>query len=584
MSTNPRLFLELVAKAAGFKKELNDSKSAVAGFARGAKSELETLRGSLGTLTAKLAGLGLSFGVVQQMLVSARLDKSLTQIGQTAGEGNGKVRALRSELFMMGTQTGQNIEDLKDGFNALIQSGLNMKESNETLKGINIAMSVTGATASSLAGGLTVAATAFQFDLANPGKALELLDKMTMAGRLGNAELENLSGIFARVGVNASSAGMGFEKTLGFIEALSLVERNPERLATIADSTLRVFTNLNYMAEAQRGTGVKFFNANGSRRDALEVLKDIKVQYDKLKTDAQRAIFTQKAFGKADLDTQKGLRTLLQGESLNKVGEFSKTIEEAGGTLKRDLNEATNNLIDQAGRLKNVLRQAADGFISPINETLAKTIKTAIDTREKGGFGLSGKQILLGGAATLGGAVLAKRFGGKLLGGLTQKFFGTAGGVLQGKAVEAATGVSPVFVTNWPLKFEQGESSPIDALKSSTLGSGGILDGVSKPGSIFSSLAGKAGLVGATAGAGALVGSGINWALNRLVEKVTGEDKGLGGVIYDWLHKDAIKNNISIIIDKDGRVLQEGNMQTAVKVNRGSFNPAHWGSYEWGKS
>lgn len=555
---NPRLFFEFLANTAGLKRELTSAKGSIASFARGAKREFDSIRNSLNTVSAKLAGLGISLGIMQQMTASARLDKSLSQIGQTAGEGNSKVKALRAELFLMGKQTGQNIEDLRDGFNALVQSGLTMRESKESLDGINVAMAVTGANAYSLAGGLTVAATAFQFDLSKPGKALDLLDKMTVAGRLGNAELENLSSIFARVGVNASSAGMGFEKTLGFIESLSMVERMPERLATLADSTLRVFTNLNYMAAAQKGTGVKFFNANGSRRDALEVLKDIKSQYDKLKTDAQRASFIQKAFGKTDLDTQKGLRTLLQGDSLNKVSEFSSKIEQAGGTLKRDLDDATRNLVDQAGRLKNVLREAADGFVSPINNTLAKLIKTAIDSREDGGLGLSGKQILLGGAAALGGVVLAKRYGGKLLGGLAQKFMGTASGVAEGKALEAATGVKPVFVTNWPLKFMKGESSPIDALGS--LGSGGINGRA--PGKL-GAFAGRLGLIGTTFGAA--------YGLGTLIEKMF-IGGSIGNKFYDWLHKDAIQNNINIRIDKDGRVWQEGNQKTSINLDRGDYS------------
>lgn len=61
---------------------------------------------------------------------------------------------------------------------------------------------------------------------------------------------------------------------------------------------------------------------------------------DKLKTDKSRAIFSAKAFGEADLDTIKGLKTLLGGDSLAKVGEFSAAIRNAGGTIERDLPEA----------------------------------------------------------------------------------------------------------------------------------------------------------------------------------------------------------------------------------------------------
>lgn len=570
-----KLYLKIFGDSAKLKAALGQAKTAVSGFAQGARKEFESLKTSLNSVSAKLAGLGITLGIANEMRLSAQLDKSLTQIGQTAGASRSEVQALRSDLFGMARQTGQDAVSLKEGFNALIQSGLSMREAKETLEGINVAMAVTGANAQTLAGGLTVAATAFEFDLSNPGKALDLLDKMTVAGRLGNAELENLSGIFARVGVNASTAGMSFEKTLGFIESLSMVERAPERLATLADSTLRVFTNMRYMMAAQGATGVQFFDAKGSRRDALEVLKDIKAKYDLLKTDKERSVFIQKAFGHADLDTIKGIRTLLQGDSLNKVSDFSRQIGEAGGTLKRDLNEATDNLIDQAGRLKNVLRQAADEFVQPINKTLAGFVKKALAPKNEGGYGLGGKELLMGGAAALGGTVLLQRFGGRLFKGLAEKFLGSASGIAQGKAIEAATGVAPVFITNWPAKFLRNESSPIDALRNGPLTTGGVTEtaGMLKNGA--PSFMGKAGLIGAAGVAGYTVGTGLNYMLDKVIEKMTGEDKGLGGAIYDWLHAGGIKNDIKINIDKEGRVMQEGNMKAEVKVNRGSFAPAH---------
>lgn len=94
---------------------------------------------------------------------------------------------------------------------------------------------------------------------------------MVVAGKLGNAELEDLSAIFARVGNNARSAGLSFEGTLAFLEHLSLVEKDPERLASLADSTLRLANNQKYMEKAAKVTGVKFYDAKGERRDLFDV-------------------------------------------------------------------------------------------------------------------------------------------------------------------------------------------------------------------------------------------------------------------------------------------------------------------------
>jgi len=614
MANNVKVFLELIADSSRWTAGMKQGANAISGFARKAKTEIASIRNAFGSLKSKLASMGLSIGAGALLWQSARLDKSLTQIGQTAGATGREVQTLRKDLFRLGSESGQSVDSLKEGFNVLVQSGLSMKESKATLEGVNTAMAVTGADAKTLAGGLTVAATAFQFDLAKPGQALDLLDKMTVAGRLGNAELENLADIFARVGVNAASAGMNFNSTLAFVEGLSQIERNPERLATLADSTLRVFTNLNYMAGAQRATGVQFFDAKGQRRDAMAVLEDIRKKYKTLTTDKQQAAFVQAAFGKTDLDTIKGLRTLLTGGSLDKVRQYFREIGQAGGTLKRDMAEATSNLVDQAGRLKSALREAADGFAAPIKNVLTDLIKWSMDSREKGGLDLTGKDMIVGGVTAVAGTALIARYGGKLLEmifGKGKKLPGSpldilkgkaglAASIAEGKAIQAATGVTPVFVTNWPA----GGSNPLmpsspDALKKAedlfkkpSAGTGlsilerlkGLGGKALTAGSMLATGTGAltvgtvgAGIAGMGTGLYALIdalrgGSGKNW-----ISEGWGQIQGgfYGEELFDWIHgmeKPEVKVVNNITVDKAGRVnVDTDSMNSQTNLKRGKF-------------
>jgi hypothetical protein len=408
-----------------------------------------------------------------------------------------------------------------------------------------------------------------------------LLDKMTVAGRLGNAELENLSDIFARVGVNAASAGMNFNATLAFVEGLSQIERQPERLATLVDSTLRVFTNSRYMAAAQKATGVRFFDSKGQRREALDVLEDIRKKYKKLTTDKQRADFIQKAFGKADLDTIKGMKTLLDGDSLDKVRQFLQEIGQAGGTLKRDMSAATANLVDQAGRLKAALREAADEFAAPVNKALADLIKWGMGSKKEGGLGLSGKEILGYGAGIGIATLLAGRYGGKAIGGFLKKRASAAAGIAEGKAVQAATGVTPVFVTNWPGGFGGAalEAAGAGAVARTGLGT------LKKLGGNALKFAPAAGVWGLGAGTSALAGYGIGSLLNRGLGWLSGKATGgkykgegwLGDMLYSLVHKEKKQENkihLSIRVDQYGRVIADSNdMNTKLNVSmaRGAF-------------
>lgn len=444
------LAMKLLLDSQQFVRGLTGSRGAVTKFTAGVKNEFAQLRTAFDSVQGKLAAIGVGVGGVATMVQSARLDKSLGQIALTAGVGAGEIEKLRTRLFALSQQTGKPIEDLQAGFNALVQSGLSFDQALATMNGINQAMAVTGADANTLASAITVAGEAFKFDLSNPQMAVTLLEKMTVAGRLGNAELEDLSGIFARVGVNASSAGMSFDKTLAFIEGLSKIEKQPERLSTLADSTLRIFTNARYRQAAEQATGVKFFD-KGARRDAMAVLDDIKKKYATLTSDESRENFISKAFGNADADTIKGLRTLLGGEMLTTIAGFDRSVAGAAGTFAKDMDAALDNAVDQAGRLKSTLREAADGFVRPINKALADAAQKILNKKEDGGLGLNGTELFGVGAAAIVGGYALKRLG---IPGL-----GTAGGVAAGKALEQAAGVTPVYVTNYAQFGSAGASA-----------------------------------------------------------------------------------------------------------------------------
>jgi TP901 family phage tail tape measure protein len=597
MSDRMKLWLELGAKTRGLVQGLADGKGAVGKFAAGARKELSGLRRMFSSVQGQAASLGITIGAGKVIMDSARLDQELIRITQTAGAARDNTKGLRKELFSMGRESGKQIEELRDGFNDLVQSGLDMKQAEETLKGINIAAAVTGASIRSLSGGLTVGAEQFDFDLSKPGQALELLDKMTVAGRLGNAELEDLSAVFARIGNNATRANFGFEQTLAFVEALSLAEKNPERLATLVDSTMRVFTNMRYMASAQKGTGVKFFDDNGDKRDPFAVLADIKKKYDTLTTDLARDSFIQKAFGKADLDTQKGIGQLLKGDGISKLGQYLKQIEGASGILRRDFADIMDNLPAQGALLKNDLRKAADDFVQPIDRTLAKMIQYARASKDQGGLGLDGNDMILGGGLAIGGTMLAARYGSKAIKGLAGKFLKSGGsvamGVAQGKALEAATGVQPVFVTNWPDGFGLGGASGVADTLSKTGAAGkkglsklaGRLSGLGRrAGAAAITRAPAAGGVAAAAAGGYAIGTGINELAGLISDKLSGGKYSgsgwLGAMIYEALHggpgQAAPQNNIqlAVSVDQSGRVMTRSNdMNTRVdaELSRGNF-------------
>ena len=537
-----------------------------------------------GRYTAMLGGAAGAYAGVRVAVESAKLDKKLIQIRQTAGATVKQSQLLRNELHRMSQETGQSLDSLLNGFNSLIQAGQSWEQALATIMAINPAMAVTGANAEVLASAVGVAGEAFKFDLSNPKTALALIDQMTKAGRLGNAELEDLSSIFARVGVNAKSAGLEFADTLGFIEQLSMIERNPERLATLADSTLRLFTNSKYMDRAQKATGVSFYNAEGDRRAAFDVLDDIAAKYKKLETDQQRSGAIEQAFGNADLDTIKGLRTLLEGDAIAGAREKTREITNSAGTISKDLEEALANSVDQVARLKSALGSAADDFAKPINEAVENAVKYLLDEQN-----LSGKEIIGGGVAAVAGGLALAKGGGKLL----QRFGGVGAGVAAGKALEEVAGVQPVYVVNMP-----GGGFGAGAGKSGRFGNrpGGAAGrnrrifnpmknlGKAPVGSLKYLGAGALGTAGLAVGAAGAAGYGVGTLINKTLIENTETGRKIGDSIGEAVARtlalfgnDEAQRSVEFNDRRDAGTLkievnQEGRV-TAVTPARGDGGP-----------
>ncbi|HAQ87437.1 MAG TPA: phage tail tape measure protein [Pseudomonas sp.] len=458
-SNDLELALRLTADVSRLQGGLSKGEAGLRKFGSAAKGELAALGRFAGSVEGKLAQLGLGVSAIAVGMQSAQLDKDLKQLQLTAGATAREADLLRQSWFEAQIATGQGVDELRAGSDALIAAGLSIQDARAAVLPMAATLAVAEASATDLANAMGVAAKQFDIDLSSQHEAALLLDRFVVAGRLGSAELNNLSSIFPKIGASAKAAGLDLSQSLALTETLSAFEPNADRLGTLTESTLRVFTNDNYRKAAEKAAGVKFFNADQSQRDPFKVIEDIKSKYDKLTTDLQKNNFLAAAFGTADQDTIKGVRNLLSDGAMTELAAKFKGVEEASGTIARDLPDAISNAVDQTNRLKGALREAADDFAKPVNDTLSGLIKWGMDSKKNGGLGLDGKDMLIGGALGAAGLFGAGRYGGKAISGLAGKLGGTAAGVATGKALEEAAGVPSVYVVNMPSSFGPGSTA-----------------------------------------------------------------------------------------------------------------------------
>ncbi|PMY49105.1 MULTISPECIES: phage tail tape measure protein [Pseudomonas] len=417
-------------------------------LAGGVRDEFNRLKGIGQTAQGKLAGLGIGVGVGAGLTGSAKLDRSLIRTQQTAGMTNAEREEWRNEGFRIAKKYGLDRTDVDSGFNTLIASGVNYGASKTTSDAIGQATAVTGADSAVLGKAVVAGASAFNLDLNKAGVALDLLQKMTVAGRQGNAELENLADLFPKIGGAAQAAGMSLAQALAFTETLSTVELQPERLGTLAESTLRVFSNKTYRDQVTKASGVKFFDAKGASRNPEDVFADLKRKYDKMQTDEQRAKFMGTVFKGMDQDTVRGMRIMLTGDKNETFKRQAKEIQGAKPIFESDLKDNVESATGAGARMKATMGEAIDRMAQPLNKGFADFGSYLLDD-----LNLSGEQLLAGGVAAGVGGYYAGRGAKAGAGALMNKFMGgpeTLKNIAVGKVLEEATGVTSVFVTNWP--------------------------------------------------------------------------------------------------------------------------------------
>lgn len=449
MNNTLTLAARLQLEARQWMQGLNQADSGTRRFISHTQAEFGRLRSFMQSTTGMLAQIGLGIGAVSVIKHSAQTDQTLVRIKQTADLTNAQVTKLRGSLHGMAQETGNTFDDLQAGFGQLVAGGLSFDQALPTIDAVNKAMRVTGSEATTLSSALQSAQANFGFDLTQPGKALELLDKMTVAGRTGVIELEDLAGVFGSAAKTAQSAGLTFDQTLAVFEGLGTATTK-DRVGTLVDSTLRLFTNANYMKAASQATGVKFFDKSGAQRNPLDILQDIQAKYNTLTTDKDRFKLISQAFGKADQDTIKGLKQALSEGRLAQIRDIAKQVQGSSGTINRDFAENMGTSVAQAGVLKETLATVGDQISQPINKVLAETIQKLTAPKEKGGLGLNGWELLAGGGLLAGGTYAAGRVGGGMLGKLLANA-GASGaslatGLVAGQTLKEAGAATPVYI------------------------------------------------------------------------------------------------------------------------------------------
>ena len=228
----------------------------------------------------------------------------------------------------------------------------------------------------------------------------------------------------------------------------------------------------------------------------------------------------------ADMQKQMGASLGLEERMKISMDGFNMSAKAAAGTVQTLLASAFTPVLAKASALANKINDIADSGAQWMdkNPTGNKAVAYGGGALAAGVAGYGLWNLLKGGFSGL-----------KVLKGLA----GTGAGIATGKAVEAATGVTPVFVTNWPANMGGGTAGALADAAGSAVGAaatGKVATGAralwlmakALPLSAWGTM-GTAGL--ATAGAGVAAAGAVGYGAGTLINKAFIEDTALGDKI-----------------------------------------------------
>jgi TP901 family phage tail tape measure protein len=602
-----KLFIELLARSTSLKRELKDSEQGFQRFGTVAKREMASIRQSARSLGGVLAGLGVSLSALKGFQASTGLQEAVLDVKMNLQEAGGDAGVLNKQLDRV-RQTASVIQkqmpfgamEVVGIENVLLKAGLKMEDvaSKSGAAWAAAALATISKEAPAAMGeGLVAMASPFNIkgdqygDLAN---YIQKVDQASVAKIPDLVEgMKYVAGTAANMKVPAQDIlrAMGAMSQQGMRGSMAGTSLNDFLIRMVGTSRIarKVMGALNQELGRTGKQKLEFFDKKGTLKSFNTIIPEMRKSLVGM-TDQKKLFVMEKIFG--EQGGRAAFALIHEGAgSWEEVGENISKAADMQTKLNTRMEGFSANLKSLIGTAQTTAAAIFDPWLGFLTKIVAKT-NEATDAIGKFAEKNPSKLLPIAGAGLVVGGLLAGKYGARGLGALLKGGASTALGVAEGKALQAAAGVTPVFVTNWPVTL--GGSAVVDAL-------GGVAGGAAAGGGKkaagwmmrkFGLLAGSSMGLASTellplllaGGAGYGVGTGLNYGLGGLSGWASGgKYKGTGWAgdqVYDMFHPEPAKGfqkneiKIDLQIDSAGRIFARSNdMNTSAGIGgkRGSF-------------
>lgn len=437
--------LKLLADPSGLDSGLRRGQSSVKRFTAGIKNEFAHMGNMLNSFTGKLAvlGGGVTIGSVlaKETRTFADTEHHLRGIGNAGNIAKSDLRGMGNELLQTAVKTNQFRSELVEGIDVLVGSGMKLDLSRQMIGDIGDTATGTQAAIEDLS------KTAFSLNQnlkIQPNDMRKSLEILTSEGYAGSFELKDMARYFPLVTAQIQKMGYEGPKAAASLGAALQVAKygagTNEEAATNLSNYLTKITSKDLTKNFEKNFNIDWESVFKNQISKAEDPLLASVEYiSKVVGDDPFKI--NQLFG--DMQVMNYLTP-----TMKHLQEYKniRDAKDSKGIIDKSKANMMDTSVEQAKRLKIILEDITQtsttlNAIWSKGTDILKSVNDKLATEKP-----SAEQLVGGGAAAVVGGYALSRLGG----GIAKSLFGTAGGLAAGAALEGATGVQSVFVTNWP--------------------------------------------------------------------------------------------------------------------------------------
>lgn len=284
-------------------------------------------------------GAGAILGAVATTIPAAQsFEKAMAGVGAVSQASSNELAQLTKQARELGATTVFTASEAADAQRALAQAGFTVTENLAALPGV-MAMAAAGGT--SLARTTDVAANTLRGFGLEANQMGRVSDALITASIKTNTNLDMLGDTMKYVAPVAKAAGMSLEETAAMAGLLGNVGIQGGQAGTVLRAAVsRLAGPMKRGANAITELGVATEDAFGNMRSPAAILADMGVAMQGM-GNASKAAAMKMIFGE---EAMSGMLALTEGDSLAKLGELTKALENCGNTTQRLSDQMTDNL------------------------------------------------------------------------------------------------------------------------------------------------------------------------------------------------------------------------------------------------